>query len=121
MMIKVTPALSAVEWSRFEYGGEARLPIAGGVGRGKLPGDLRIWTYGSLEMARESLPALIALANHSLHPDDARKITAEKIRVLRAELGTASPVVREFVDALEAYLPPEIIPETFEYDSPATS
>lgn len=56
---------------------------------------------------------IIAVANAALPDSDPRKITRERIALLRVELGWAEnaeysndPEARRFLDALESYLPP---------------
>lgn len=70
----------------------------------------------SHEIPSNALPALIALANAALPDSDPRKITREKIALLRIEhISECDGDVCEyptrelaaFADALESYLPPE--------------
>jgi hypothetical protein len=108
-MIKITPALPDREWDRLDTADEAYLPGGGGVRKaGK---DIAIWTYGTVDVKRESLPALIAIANDALHDDDPRKITREDVSVLRA-LASRAPDevsvmnVERVADLLGSYLRP---------------
>lgn len=122
-MSKITPALPDQEWIRLDTEGEARLADAGGIHR--VAGGIAIWRYSHhMEVPRESLPALIAVSNSALHPDDPRKITRETVLNLRELAGWLADVpaeaghiegrirdtakaLRGHADALEAYLPPE--------------
>lgn len=80
----------------------------------------------SVEVVTGALPALIALANAALPDTDPRKITREKVELIRdgvqqiaaavddmrpstekADARALSVALGAFADALESYLPPE--------------
>lgn len=100
---KIEPALSAEEWAKAK---------ADGIG------DTRNWTHdkdgtvtfgvaAAFEPYREDFAgALIALLNNSLPASDPRKITREKLRLIGRRMGLHDDEEKEFLDALESYLPP---------------
>lgn len=101
MSEKIEPALSADEWAEVE---ELRDPLA-----------TACTILVDLIVAGGENAAAIALGNHLLSDDDPRKITREKIALLRAIVendaftqGDQAPAGPEmtFLDALESYLPP---------------
>lgn len=53
------------------------------------------------------IPGVIAAANDALPDSDKRKITREKLRMVRRLMGVHEDEEKEFLDALESYLPPE--------------
>jgi hypothetical protein len=100
-MINITPALETAEWRRFSTTRQAELPNGMGVCRTDERG-LLLLAYGkSFEVPHESLPALIALANDSLHAEDPRRFTRDHVERLRA---TNDPPLLQLASAIEAYL-----------------
>lgn len=120
---KLEPALTAQEWAaKCVEGREASSVLEDD----SLPGvriedgvlKLDTWDPGVAgEVPPERAAAVIALLNDTLRADDPRKITRERVRLLRAlttdmrtiDLTPAQLDVelRALADALESYLPPE--------------
>jgi hypothetical protein len=107
---QVEPALSAEEWHEYEI----RNADGSTLGVGRMPGTIAV-TIKELSPDGEDVfpaPAVIALANDALHPDDPRKITREWITDLR-RISASHPEHGDFTElltiaaALESYLPPE--------------
>lgn len=114
---RIAPALSAEEWAKWREASDGSAFIEGqavfveddGVGFANMdPVGVHITTA--------HLPTLIALVNHVLPEDDPRKITRERISDLHGAVTVAERdgayeceyrPIREFLDALASYLPPE--------------
>jgi hypothetical protein len=117
---RIAPALSAEEWAKWREASDGSAFIEGqavfveddGVGFANMdPVGVHITTA--------HLPTLIALVNHVLPEDDPRKITREKLVELAGAVSVAERdgvydkefrPVREFLDALASYLPPDEAP-----------
>ena len=128
MSEKIEPALSAKEWREQEFVDERGNGLSLDD-RKNIPDALMMLTNDGIAGFLTNIPATIALANEALQPDDRRKITPQKVRLLReflagwlkdhevaARIGSNSPtkvqreayrLVTELADALESYLPPE--------------
>lgn len=106
-MINITPALASQEWERLAELREAHLSDSTIVSTAP-DGQITIQQYRvAFDVSRAALPGLIAIANAALHDDDPRKITRDRIVAMREALDeTDNEALRQFADALEAYLPP---------------
>jgi hypothetical protein len=105
---RVEPALSLFQWSSLE--------ISNGVASASPTPEMSSDPHFRHRLPIESATAYIAIANAALPDSDPRKITREKIALLRIpHLSTvdgdpaAYPTeeLAAFADALESYLPPE--------------
>lgn len=122
MTDKIEPALSAEEWKKARDEGATHhdecfwLDNRFSVSASLYDGELIIATENGNSVGSIDRPAaLIALANAALPDSDRRKITREKIAVIRQcafdnlpyLAGAVAKAMVEFADALESYLPPE--------------
>jgi hypothetical protein len=124
MTDKIEPALSAKRWELLRatknHGQFAIITLEGGNDQeiGAFDADVAD-TIEAEDVGRQRddakrNAAAIAALNDELPDDDRRKITREKIELLRGavwltEMDTAEQVAANvrFLDALESYLPPE--------------
>jgi hypothetical protein len=113
MSEKIEPALSAEEWKAGRFGDQSQFVEISGVG------DLDVANEDRYSGQVVDAVKVIALANAALPDSDPRKITREKILLVRSAIvhepyaGSSSPnpdgaaALQAFADALESYLPPE--------------
>lgn len=90
-----SPALPLDEWKRLEVEGEARLGHGLVIGVLPVGGPIRIWgsaVRGTVEIPREALPGLIAVALHVLPDDDLRKPTRGLLAQLTTCLAYLAPL-----------------------------
>lgn len=106
----IEPVMSAAEWASPQDVIDGYIDLELGIV------DVTLGAPGESRDARREKGALIALLNASLPDDDPRKITREKIIELSGAVAAAErdgvydkeyAWIREFLSALESYLPPE--------------